>query len=388
MEAVLITHKGAEDIAAKEVEELIGCKSKICETAVKFKIKTFLDLCSLTYRSQTAIRILYLLSSFDIGKGFETLEKQIMKIDFSEWLGKDQTFKVECKRIGEHDFTSNDVASQAGEYVIKNIKKNQGYTQKTDMINPDVRVYVYLHENDCYVGIDFSGFDLSKRDYKIISYTPSIKGTIAYILLRIADYKKGNVLVDPFSPSGIISIEAALYLIGKSVNYFRKNEFAFNKLSNLNIKFENFFSDHDKISSNPSATITCLDDQFRHIKAAKGNSKIAGVNKHINFSRVNVEWLDTKFDKESVDIIVSNAPRISSINKKVMEKFYNELFYQAKFIFNKKGKVALLCNDIEIIVNASKKHNFNLVHERSIWQGKQELKIAVFEKIFNRPKKS
>ena len=56
----------------------------------------------------------------------------------------------------------------------------------------------------------------------------------------------------------------------------------------MDFDFDKFNSKFDK------ANIFAFDSQFRHIDAAKKNSKIAGINKNINFSRTEIEWLDTK----------------------------------------------------------------------------------------------
>jgi 23S rRNA G2445 N2-methylase RlmL len=166
------------------------------------------------------------------------------------------------------------------------------------------------------------------------------------------------------------------------VNYYRKTELHFTKFQNLKgIDFEKLFEEIDgKIKEKIEGEIHCLNSQFRYISAAKGNSKIAGVNKHIDFSRFDVEWLDTKFGKARVDVIAANAPRISGTNGQIVEKYYKELFYQANFVLKKSGRVGLLCNSLDIIKAAALKNEFGLLEERSIWQGEEELKLAVFEK--------
>ena len=40
---------------------------------------------------------------------------------------------------------------------------------------------------------------------------------------------------------------------------------------------------------------------MKFVVFARKNAKIAGIDKQINFSRVDIEWLDLKFKKNSVD---------------------------------------------------------------------------------------
>ena len=79
MKGLLLTHKGMEDIAALEVEELIGNKSQINEACIIFDIKEHQDLFKLCYKSQSAMGIYYLLSEFSHKNIFNDFKKNIQK---------------------------------------------------------------------------------------------------------------------------------------------------------------------------------------------------------------------------------------------------------------------------------------------------------------------
>ncbi|HHI04174.1 MAG TPA: hypothetical protein ENL45_01365, partial [Candidatus Woesearchaeota archaeon] len=215
MKAIAITHKGIEDIAALEVKEIIKVSAETKETVVLFEPKKMIDLCTLAYKAQSIIKVIYLFDEFKIQTSFnetlKTIEKRIRKINFNEWLDKNKSFKVLCRHLTNDNFSSQDIEKETGAFIIDNIKERKKYKQKVDLENPDLIFYVYIFNERCYLGIDFCGFDLSKRDYKVFSSASDIKGTIAYSLLRIAGYKKEKKLLDPFCSSGIIPIEAALY---------------------------------------------------------------------------------------------------------------------------------------------------------------------------------
>jgi putative N6-adenine-specific DNA methylase len=194
-------------------------------------------------------------------------------------------------------------------------------------------------------------------------------------MVRLSGYKEGERLLDPFCLSGTIPIEASLYENKLSVNYYEKEQFAF-------IKFMDFdFEKVDKKSTKDKGNIFAFDSQFKNADAARKNAKIAGINKAINFSRLEIEWLDTKFDEESVDRIVCFPPHIPKFgDKNITIKLYDELFHQAEFILKKKGTV-LICtiNPIEIKEAAAKK-KFNLDFERGVWQGKEKLTLLKLSK--------
>ncbi len=361
MKALGITHKGAEDIACLEIKELIGTKATVKPSVVVFTAKKVEDLCKLCYKGQSFRRVMLLLKEFKVTKELLNMKKELNAIDFSKHVKKNQTFRVECVRIGEHSFQSSDIAEEAGAVI----------DGKVDLENPDIRFLIYIHDRDAYLGIDFSGFDMSKRDYKIFAPAFTIKGTIAYTLVRLSGYKKGKVFVDPFCGSATIPIEAAFFASCFPVNFYRKEKFAFLKF--IDYKFRDIKPKKQKISG--------YDTQLRMVRQAQKNAQIAGVKKIIELSKIEVSWMDTKFKEATVDCIASNMPVYSErVDKKAVEKSYHELFYQAKYVLKKTGKIALACNKPEIIKAAAEKHSFKLEEERIIMQGKMELAILVFKK--------
>ena len=383
MKAIAITHKGVEDIAALEVKELIKVSSEVKETVVLFEPKKKIDLCRLAYKTQSIIKVIYLFDEFKIQADFneilKIIEKRIKKINFDKLLDKGKSFKVLCKHLTNDDFSSQDIEKETGAFIIDNIKERKKYNQKVDLEDPDLIFYVYIFNEKCYLGIDFCGFDLSKRDYKVFSSASDIKGTIAYSLLRIAGYKKEKKLLDPFCSSGVIPIEAALYNKG-SVNYYRKDDFAFLKLKPFEKQdFESFFNKLNKQDSKNKSFIAASDQQLYHIRSAKKNAKIAAVNKNIEFSRTDLEWLDTRFDKKEIDLIVTK-PMFSKYDLKRTKKTYDEFFYAAKYILSEKGKIALISRSMDLLKESAEKHDFKLASERIVWQGQQKLNVTIFIK--------
>ena len=370
MEGFLTTHKGVEGVAALEVKELIGSESRIGESCIVFDIKSYEDLFILCYKSQSAIGVCCLLSEFDYKDIFNDFEKNIEKIKFDEWLGKHVQFRVKCIRNYEDDVAPAEMESKLGEIIIGYIQKKYGYKQKVDLEKPEIIVFFCLTKKRCYVGIDFAGFDLSRRPYKIFQHAADIKGTIAYSLIRLADYSKNEALLDVFSGSGTIPIEAALFSSKFPVRHFDKEKFIFLKFEKFKkFDFNKLFRKLDKEISDDKPRIYNIDLSMKNINYAKKNSKIAGVDKKISFSRMDAEWLDTKFEKGEVDKIITKMPNSNE------NGLYNEFFYQAEFILNGKGKIVLIGNN-ELIEKYSSKYKFEISGQREIFSGK--MKYGVF----------
>ncbi len=373
MKGLLITHKGMEDIAALEVEELIGKNSKTEETCLIFDIKVYEDLFKLCYKSQSAIGVYCLLRKFNYNNIIDDFRKNLEKIELNGWLNKSTQFKVKCIKT-QDNLSTPEIEKKLGELIINNIKEKYGYKQKVNLDSPEIIIFVYLLQNKCYVGIDFAGFDLSKRSYKIVVHPSDMRGTIAYSLVRLSEYNKKDTMLDCFSGSGTISLEAALFESKFPINFFNKEKLIFPKCDKFkNYNFNKLFKKLDKGMSDNKLNINNIDSSMKYINYAKKNSKIAGIGKKISFSRTELEWLDTKFRKGEIDKIITKLP---SLQKNEINEIYNEFFYQAEFILNEKGKIVLIGNK-ELIEKHSSKYKFEVSDQRKVFSGKMKYDVFV-----------
>ena len=368
MKALAITSKGIEDITALEIKELIKVNSSVKESCVVFEPKKILDLCTLCYKGQSVSRVLFLLESFKFKDKKDLLGKfGSKKVDYGKWLDKNSKFMVECRRVGSHKFSSQEIE--------KDIGRLMPLDNKVSLDKPDVVFYAYIFDKSFYFGVDFSGFDLSKRQYKVFNHPNDIKGSIAYALVRLSGFNK-DILLDPFCKTGIIPIEAALMEF--SVNFFNKERFGFLKLKPfLKTDFKKFFDKIDKKVEKKK--IFGYENSSYHVQSAKRNAKIAGVD--VEFSNNNIEWVDTQFKEKEVNRIVCYPPPISNKwNRKEVLKLYQELFYQAKYCLAKNGRIVVLSKEINLLKEKAKGYGFKVISERKVWLGKMEMSVGVFGK--------
>ena len=155
MKGLAICHKGIEDIAEKEIEEIIDEAGTVEERAIIFNADTE-KLAKLAYMGRSIKRVLAFLGKAKINSRFEDivplLQQLVKESKSAEWL-QGRTFKVEAKRIGEHDFTSQDVVEKIGELFLEKHTKDG---TKVAMENPQVIVFVFINQNVLYLGIEVS----------------------------------------------------------------------------------------------------------------------------------------------------------------------------------------------------------------------------------------
>lgn len=367
MECMALVSRGIEDVACMEIAEITGAKCRQEEGCALFSAKKIEDLFRISYSAQSISCAILLLSSFEF-KTFDNIPDKIKKVSIPS-KPKIKKFVVKCQREGSHDFSSTDVEKE----LIKHIEKK--LDAKHDFREFELVFFCYICSNKFYFGIDFAGFELQKRQYKIYAQSSSLRCTIAYALARLSGFKKGESLLDPFAGDGIILIESALYSSGISPNLYNKDKFLFTRLKDFP-KSKKLLENLDK---NPSARskIIGFDSAFRHIDYTRKNAKIAGVHDLVELSRVEMEWLDVKFRGKSIDRIVTKLP--SSI-KAANGKLLNEFFYQSEFVLKDKGTIALITHYPDMAREAASKKGFKILEERKVRSGQQELWIMVLNK--------
>ena len=364
-----ITHKGFEDICSKEINELSGKDASIKGRFVDSEVDDIKELFKLYYLSQSSEIIL-----LKIGEG-KDIEEALLSIDDSVkgWIDDETNFSVKTERDKEVEDVQ-EIESLVGE----KIKSITG--AKATFRNPELRVLAYITEEKTVIGIDFAVVELSKRQHKIYRSNVSIKGTLAYCLYRLVDSPK--FILDPFCGSGEIILEAALHESKKPVNFFRKDELAFSSNPKFgSFDLEKFFSAIDKKEKKPAVKLLAADKQLRHVMSVKNNAKIAGVDKYLDATRMDIEWLDSKFAEGEISHIITQPPELSkNKNDSQIRKILSEFFYQSDFILSKKGTIVCINRNSTILKEEAEKKNFKVISKRNVWSGKQEYNVVVFSK--------
>ena len=284
MKALAVTIEGLESITQLDIKEILKLKSEInCKGHLSFNVKSEKDLAEFIYRSRSISRAFLLLDNFT----FTDIDDIIKKIKDLEIPYLDDTFVVRCERSGNHAFNSQDIERNIGEFIAKK------FDIKADLDDAKTTIFLEIVDDNCFIGIDFSGIKLSKREYRIKLLASSINPIVAYSMLRLSDASKEDEILDPFCRSGEILIEAALFFknIPNCIN--TKEKLLFNKLLKVGFK--------DKIKDLKKQSLICSDNLQNNLRAAEMNAKIAGVNKSINFTRLEIECFDTKYKEKSLD---------------------------------------------------------------------------------------
>ena len=360
MKAIGACINGLEEISIMEIKEISNLNSSVkIPGRVEIDYKNEDDLKKIVYAARSINRVYTLLKEFSF-KDRNDFKKNIKDLKFKL---KGKTFAVRCFRKGNHDFNSQWVEKEIGLLVNK----------KVDLENPNTLIYAEVIDDSCFIGIDLTGINLCKRDYRIRTVSDSINSCLAYCLVRLSGFEGKERLLDAFCKDGSIPIEAALFAMNIPNGFAIKEKLKFLK----KIDFKKF----DKAIKKHKTKIVCSDALMYNIKCSEINAQVAAVRKEIKFSRADIEWLETKFKKNEVDFIVSVLPSVSKVNKEDdVSKICAEFFYQAEYILKKKGVIVVAVRNKKILDKAARKYKFVSKKELNAKIGDESYEVVVYKK--------
>lgn len=199
MKYIAISVQGLEQIAIDEINSLIRAKTEIINPG-RILIETN-DIQTLIYSTRSLIYIYELIEQGKITT-LERIKAIAKKINFKPLIK--ESFIVRCERNGTHPFNSLDVEKSIGAII------HEKYKFPVNLNNPATTIYIDIKDENCAIGIDLIGYKLSKRDYRIKVISSSINPCIAFSLIKFAGWKEKESLLDPFTKTGEIPIEAAM----------------------------------------------------------------------------------------------------------------------------------------------------------------------------------
>ena len=320
MRCIAVTFPGLESVTQEEIKAVFHARAK--------KLLPGRLLFSLKERPETArLRSVTALYEYVDHFKFTTLPQILTRIRKLDVSRIEEPFMVRCHRTGDHPFRSQEAEREAGAIIYH-------HSLKVSLSAPKTIVYLDVFGKYCLVGL-LLGENLSRRAYRLHTHNASINAALAFALVKMADVKKDQILVDPFCKDGVIPIEAAL-AGGRKVYGF--------------------------------------DESLHTIRGARVNARLAKVE--VELSKYDVSWLDTKFPERGVDVVVTSPPFPSKRRKEEdVRKLYQEFFYQLRYILKKKGRVVVVSPQSTLLKQAAAQMKFRLVTEFTV-QVKQ-LPLAV-----------
>jgi tRNA (guanine6-N2)-methyltransferase len=237
-----------------------------------------------------------------------------LSADYSSLIDADQRFAIRPQRKGCHPFTSIDLGRAVGQAVIDSFSKAKGKRLAVDLDEPEVILRAGLHGDEFCLWLDTTGdMPLHRRSYRKQYHPASLMPSLAYLMLRIANWT-GGPLIDPMCGIATIPIEAALYARGIPPGQFRTGGWAYERLRWLDSSPQATTTRSTAVPSPLVAQEKRLEilgiERFdRHLQGAWLNIAEAGLNDELRVVQGDAADLEAVLDdSESYPVAVLNPP--------------------------------------------------------------------------------
>jgi len=350
VDLVFTVNPGIEDVVAEEIRsEFTGkLEYKIMSGRVYLynagnvkylyekvsRLKTINKVMILLWKGKIRPEYTYLTYLHDI------LLKDLNQI--IEYITPNTTFAVQVERLGEHEYTSMDIARVLGDVIIDIVSKHHQRRPLVNLRNPSIIINALAKEDDLIIGVLVSSsWSIHRRGYRIYDHPAALKPTLAVAMLYLSGTKDKQVIIDPMCGGGTIPIEAALlhedaYIIGADFNE-------------------------------------------KHIRGARMNAIAAGVYDKIIFKKWDARKID-QLDMEFDHIILNPPYGIRYGDPTSIRRLYRKFLESAIKSLSPTGRITMITTEYHYIHRIIKHIGLDIVHERTVYHGKLYPHIIVLGK--------
>lgn len=314
------TFFGFEEILAKEIQQLGAQDVEIGTRAVSFKgDKGFMYKANLSLR--TALKILKPIYYFKATND-QNLYKGIQGIDWSKYIGDNQTFVIDTTIHSDNFKHSQFVSQKAKDAIVDQFREKTGQRPSVDKDFPDLRINIHIDKDQVSVALDTSGASLHHRGYRTATNIAPINEVLAAGMLLLSGWDGSSDFLDPMCGSGTLLAEAAMIACNIPANINRK-EFAFEKWNDWdNDLFDQIIDALMKKTREFHHTIIGYDKAPSAVQKAKDNIQNANLDDYVSI--IQGDFFDSKKENAGPLQMVFNPPYGERLNIE-LERFYREL---------------------------------------------------------------
>ena len=292
---------GLEHLLGEEIDSLGYKRLETIDGRVIFEGDiSAIARCNLWLR--TAERVFVLLGRWR-ATSFTELFDGTYALPWEEWVGKDDAFPVKGHSVKSALFSIPDCQSIVKKAAVKRLSDK--YKCKIAETGYNHKITISIRRDFVNVYLNTSGEPLHKRGYRTSVGDAPIKETVAACLLYLSIWNKSKILVDPFTGSGTIPIEAAM--IAKNIAPGLNRDFDFLHFERFDTSFYQDMLKEAKanIVTPEKVSIFGYDIEKSQVTLAKAHAKKAGVSDAVEFS---VQDMRRFSSEESYGVIVTNPP--------------------------------------------------------------------------------
>jgi len=389
MKFLAYVHEHFEDVFVREILKLADIKDvKVMPNLVEFELTDKIQekISKIILYSRSLRRIMILFDSYEF-KDFDDIldyyKKYFQDISITENINHlldDMSAKSELKTFcsrtlkkGSYEFNSQNLDALIGEIILENNKD-----LKVNLETPDFIIFNLIINDKIYFGMDLTNLDLGKRDYKVYSVSGSMKSSLIFSLfyhyLDDEFFKniKEELIVNYNVIDGSFLIEFAQYLRNISPLTHNYKDLIINNYFDISKYFTKTKEFIFKLFG--------LDKNFAALNAVKKNMALADIKDDIKLSRLDISWLDTKYEEHTIDLLFTSFVPRAIMSDKDIQKHCEDFVYQLDFVLRHRAIIVTTKPQAFIQAYEKKKPKLKLYEQLNFNVGTNNYSVIVFDK--------
>ncbi len=215
------TARGLEELLKTELEALGAQEVRVVQGGVHFEGDDRLLYQSLLW-SRLASRILLPLSECGVYSDLDLyIGAQI--IDWPALFDSDKTFAVHFSGTNDVIRNSQFGALKVKDAIVDSFTRKNLPRPNVDREQPDIRINVWLNNDQASIALDLSGEGLHQRGYRQQTGQAPLKENLAAAIVLRSGWQTQTPLIDPMCGSGTLLIEAAMIATDRAPGLHRQH---------------------------------------------------------------------------------------------------------------------------------------------------------------------
>ena len=312
IECIAPCHFGTEAVLKREITDL-GYEITAVEDG-KVHFAGGIDVISRSNLFlRTTERVLLKVGAFE-ARTFDELFEKVKALPWEAYVPKDgKVWVTKANSVKSALFSPSDIQSIVKKAIVERLKIAY-HTETVPETGAEYPLRISILKDLVTIGMDTSGVSLHKRGYRTDTVKAPITETLAAALIMLTPWKADRILVDPFTGSGTIPIEAAMMAAGIAPGLNR--EFTAEKWTNLIPKkcwYEASSEALDLQKTDVQTEIQGYDIDPQCIRFARDNAARAGVEDLIHFQVRDVKDLN---HRKKFGFLITNPPYGERLSEK------------------------------------------------------------------------
>lgn len=159
---------------------------------------------------RTALKIIKPFHEFT-AKNEHELYKKVKAYNWQQFLSLEKTFAIETVVNSPYFTHSQFVALKTKDAIVDQFRENNnGERPSIDLQQPDIKIHLHIHEEQCSLALDSSGEVLYKRGWRVAQNDAPLNEVLAAGMVLLSGWDKQSPFYDFMCGSGTLLIEAGL----------------------------------------------------------------------------------------------------------------------------------------------------------------------------------